>query len=124
MIHSGSTNAATRESTAFDTLVSNTSILYRALGLKYSSVVDLFDISFNTRNVFELFSERSYNPALEKLAQEGKFPYKTLGSQYNDIVRTFVRKCLGKTGASATDEQATAFYNGMKNSTKGQKYEL
>ena len=109
---------------AFDMLVPNTSLLHRSAGLKYQSMLDVFDMAYTESNVYEPFSSRTYNPALQKLADEGKFPYITEGSEFYDVVRTFVRSWLLKAGDAATDEQATAFYEGMKESSKGQKYEL
>jgi len=111
--------------TAFDKLVPNVSILHRSTGLDYSSAVDMFDMSFKTCDIYEPFSQRTYNPALQKLADKGKFPFITEGSQYYDIVRDFVRSWLEEAGEeAATDKQAADFYKAMKESTKGQKYEL
>ncbi|KAL3931647.1 MAG: hypothetical protein SGBAC_011210 [Bacillariaceae sp.] len=109
---------------AYNTLVPNTCILHRSTSLKYESMKDVFASSFTSCTIFEPFSERSYNPALQKLIDEGKFPYASEGEEYYEIVRKFVHDWLEKAGDAATDAQATAFYNGMKESTKGQAYEI
>ena len=109
---------------AFDALVPNTSILHRAVGLKYSSMKEVFEMAYTSCDIYEPFSQRTYNPALQKLSDEGKFPYISQGSQYYEIIRGFVRNWLEKAGDAATDKQATSFYEGMKESSKGQKYEL
>jgi hypothetical protein len=62
--------------------------------------------------------------SLQKLKDDGKFPYATEGPEYFEIVRAFVRDWLEKAGDAATDSQAKAFYEAVKKSTKGQKYEL
>ncbi len=109
---------------AFDSLVPNSSLLHRSTGLDYSSAVAVFDMSFKCCDIYEPFSKRTYNPALQKLADQGKFPFITQGLEYYNIVEAFVRSWLEKAGEAANDKQAKAFYSAMKKSTKGQKYEL
>ncbi|CAJ1955964.1 unnamed protein product [Cylindrotheca closterium] len=109
---------------AYSTLIPDTCILHRSTALKYKSLKDVFASSFTSSNIYEPFSERKYNPALQKLIDEGKFPYASEGEEYYEIVRKFVKDWLKKSGDAATDAQATAFYNGVKASTKGQAYEL
>ena len=109
---------------AFDTLVPNISILHRGIGLEYRSTKDVFDMSFKTCNIYEPFSQRTYNPALQKLVEQDKMPFITQGSEFYEIVKSFVRSWLETAGEAATDGQAMNFYEGMKKSTKGQKYEL
>lgn len=109
---------------AYNTLVPNTCILHRSTSLKYESMKDVFASSFTSSTIFEPISERNYNPALQKLIDEGKFPYASEGEEYYEIVRKFVHDWLKQAGDAATDAQATAFYNGMKESTKGQAYEM
>jgi hypothetical protein len=109
---------------AFDALVPNTSFLHRSTGFTYASLKHIFDISYSNCDIFEPFADRKYNPALEKLSKEGKFPYISQGSEYFEIVRAFVREWLDYAADAATDRYATAFYNGCKVATKGQKYEL
>jgi len=109
---------------AFDTLVPNTSLLHRSAGFTYPSMQKVFDKSYTSCDIFEPFVDRKYNPELQKLADEGKFPFISQGSEYYEIVRTFVRDWLDKAGDAASDAQAKAFYQGCKSATVGQKYVL
>jgi len=109
---------------AFDNLVPNTSFLHRAVGFKYSAMEEVFDMAYTSCTVYEPFADKKYNPALQKLSDEGKFPYISEGAEYFEIVRSLVRDWLEKAGDAATDEQAKAFYKAVKDSSKGQKYEL
>jgi hypothetical protein len=109
---------------AFDSLVPNTSLLHRAAGLTYSSMKEVFDMAYTTCDIFEPFADRNYNPALQKLSDEGKFPYISQGAEYYEIVRTFVREWLEKAGDAASDVQAKAFYAGCQAASAGQKYVL
>eukprot|EP00526_Cylindrotheca_closterium_P005634 CAMPEP_0113640780 /NCGR_PEP_ID=MMETSP0017_2-20120614/21405_1 /TAXON_ID=2856 /ORGANISM="Cylindrotheca closterium" /LENGTH=574 /DNA_ID=CAMNT_0000552083 /DNA_START=19 /DNA_END=1746 /DNA_ORIENTATION=- /assembly_acc=CAM_ASM_000147 len=109
---------------AFNTLVPNTCILHRSTALKYESLKDVFASSFSSSTIYEPFSEKKYNPALQKLIDEGKFPYASEGAEYYEVVRKFVKDWLDKAGDAATDKYATAFYKAMKATTKGQAYEL
>lgn len=109
---------------AFDALVPNTSFLHRSTGFKYSALKQIFDMSYTTCDIFEPFADRKYNSALQKLSDEGKFPYISRGTEYFEIVRGFVRDWIDHAGDEATNHYARAFYHGCKDATKGQKYEL
>ncbi len=109
---------------AFDIFVLSSSLFHRGSGLKYSSIQDLFKMAFNTCNVYEPFSKRTYLPAIQKLADEGKLPYVSEGVEYDEIVRSFVRNWLKHSGDAASDDHAKAFYDAMKKSTKGHMYHL
>ncbi len=109
---------------AFDQLVPNTSTLFRSAGFTYKAMKQVFDLSYTTSDVYEPFSSRTYNPAIKKLVEDGKMPYITQGSEYYDIVKAFVRKWLEQAGDTATDQQSMNFYEGMRQSSLGQKYEL
>lgn len=109
---------------AFNTLIPNTCILHRSTGLKYASLKDVYEMSFSQSTIFQPFTDRKYNPALQDLIENGQFPYASEGEEYYIIVRKFVKDWLQKSGDAANDDQAEAFYNGMKESTKGQAYEL
>jgi hypothetical protein len=109
---------------AFDKLVPNTSVLHRAVGFKYSAMEKVFDMAYTSCTVYEPFADKKYNPALQKLSDEGKFPYISEGAEYFEIARSLVRNWLAKAGDAATDKQAKAFYEAVKDSSKGQKYEL
>jgi len=117
-------NAAEVNISAYNTLIPNTGMLHRSTALKYESHKDIFASSFTSSTIFQPFSEKKYNSALQKLIDEGKFPYVSEGEEYYEIVRKFVKDWLEKSGGAASDEQATAFYNAVKASTKGQAYEL
>jgi hypothetical protein len=109
---------------AFDALVPNTSLLHRSAGLTYESMKDLFNTAYTSCDIFEPFADRKYNPALQKLSDDGKFPYISQGSEYYEIVRAFVRDWLDNAGDTASDAHAKAFYKGCKVATVGQKYVL
>lgn len=109
---------------AFDALVPNTSFLHRSTGFTYASLKRVFDMSYTSCDIFEPFTERKYNAAIQQLSDEGKFPYISQGCEYFDIVRGFVLDWLDKSGDAAIDNYATAFYEGCKVASKGQKYEL
>jgi hypothetical protein len=109
---------------AFDALVPNTSFLHRSTGFTYAALKHIFDTSYTSCDIFEPFAERNYNSAIQKLSDEGKFPYISQGCEYFEIVRGFVRDWLEKSGDAVMDKYATEFYQGCKIATKGQKYEL
>jgi hypothetical protein len=109
---------------AYETLVKNGSLLHRTSGFVYPSLKGVFDFSYTTCNIYEPFSDREYNPALQKLSDDGKFPYISEGVAYFDIVRGFVREWLGNAGSAISDSHAMEFYEAVKESTQGQKYEL
>jgi hypothetical protein len=109
---------------AFDKLVPNTSVLHRSAGLTYTSMKEVFSMSYATCDIFEPFAERNYNPALQKLSDDGKFPYISQGTEYFEIVRDFVDVWLKKAGVAASDMHARAFYTGCQNASTGQKYVL
>lgn len=109
---------------AMDSLVPELSALHRGTGLDYNAHVAIFDMSYESCNIYEPFSQRTYNSALEQLKNQGKMPYISQGSEYYDIVKSFVKSWLNEAGDWSHDEQAKAFYEAMRLSTKGQKYEL
>jgi hypothetical protein len=109
---------------AYNTLIPNTCVLHRSTALKHSSLKDVFGMSFSDSTIFQPFTDRKYNPALQELIDEGKFPYASEGEEYYEIVRKFVKDWFDKSGDAANDDQAKAFYSGMQASTKGQSYEL
>lgn len=109
---------------AFDSLVPNTSILHRSAGLKYSSMVDVFEHSYKSCTIFEPFADRKYNSAVEELIDEDKFPFASQGKAYYEIVRDFVKDWISNCAEAASDAEAMAFYNAVKAGTKGMKYEI
>ena len=109
---------------AFDSLVPNTSLLHRSAGLKYSSMVDVFEHSYKSCTIFEPFADRIYNSALQELIDGDKFPFASQGKAYYEIVREFVKDWISNCGEAASDAQAIAFYNAVKAGTKGMKYEI
>merc|ERR1712038_994572 len=85
----------------------------------------LFDIAYESSIAFEPFTKRKIkNPAVEKLATEGFFPYLADGREYYDIVIDMVTEWLDKAGDQASDEYARDFYDAMKAASKGQSYEI
>lgn len=116
------TNAVNAD--AFSLLVPEAAVVHRATGFKYSALEDLFDAGYKASNIYEPFADHKVCPALKKLSDEGKFPYLSEGIAYFELVRSFVREWLDASGDAVSDDAAKGFYNEVKESTKGQKYEL
>jgi len=97
------------------------SILHRASGLEYESLRAVFELAHETCNIYEPFSSRTYAPAVQKLAEEGKLPYVTHGSEYYEIVKKFVEDWLEKGGGDAivTDPKTQEFYSEIRKTTLG-----
>ncbi|CAB9509299.1 expressed unknown protein [Seminavis robusta] len=113
---------------AFDVLVPENCVLHRGLGYDYTAMVDLFEHSYTSCNVFEPFPKRKLLPELEELAQAGKFPYWTQGKAYYEIVQAFVTEWMEQAEASAsgstTDDHAKAFYESIQTMNQGQQYTI
>lgn len=109
---------------AFDTLVPEYSFLHRSNPLEYESMIEVFDMAVKECNIYEPFSQQTYNSEIQRLVEEGKMPYVTEGSEYYEIVRTFVRNWVEKSGDTVSDLHSMAFYSAMKEKTKEHKYEL
>lgn len=110
--------------TAFGTLVVETGNFHRGTGFEYESLKEVFDMAYEQCNIYQPFTEHKLAPEVAKLADVGKFPYITEGKEYWNIVHEFVTAWIGEAGDKAKDEQALAFYNDVKESTKGQAYQL
>lgn len=118
-------NAVNVNNNAFTALTPDKSPIHRATNFSYKGMRQVFDNSYETSDAYEPFSKREIkNPAVEKLADEGKFPYLTEGREFYDLTRNFVTEWMEKAGDEASDEHALEFYEAMKESSKGQKYEL
>lgn len=117
-------NANVVNAEAYKMLVPKYSFLHRSSGFTIDALYSVFDSAFKTSTIFKPFTEKTYNPALQELINDGKFPYATQFSEYYEIVRTFVKSWLKKAGEAAADKEAKGFYNAMKATTKGQAYEL
>ena len=108
---------------AFDNLVPEYSLLHRSTGFTYSSMTKIFDAAYVSSNAFEPFPERKINPALMELVNEGKFPFVSEGIEYYQVVEDFVRDWIAKAGeANIMDAQGMMFYEGMREASLGQKY--
>jgi len=69
-----------------------------------------FENAFTTSDAFEPFPERKVkNPAVKKLAEDGKFPYLTEGCEFYDIVKTFAAEWLEQAGDEASNSYTLAF---------------
>ena len=100
------------------------SLLHRATGLKYSSLVEVFESSYKSSDIFKPFPTRTTHPSLLSLSQEGKLPYHSDGVEYYKIVEKFVKNWLDEAGDAAYDDKAQAFYDAMKQETRDQEYVL
>lgn len=109
---------------AFGTLVAETGILHRALGMEFSGMEQVFDMSYEQCNIYEPFPDHKLAPAIEKITAEGKFPYITQGREYWKIIHDFVTEWMVASGDAASDKYAIDFYNKMKESSEGQAYEI
>ncbi|KAL7564934.1 hypothetical protein ACA910_010332 [Epithemia clementina (nom. ined.)] len=110
---------------AHGVLVPKFSILHRASGLDYDAMKQVFDHAFKTCNIYEPFPNRKVDPALRKLADNGKFPFLTEGNQFYQVVREFVVDWFKMAGdAAMNDKEAKAFYQSIQKSTVGQAYAL
>lgn len=116
------TNAV--NSNAFSLLAPEAGLVHRASGFKYDALQDLFDAGYKASNIYEPFADHKVSPALKNLSDEGKFPYLSEGIAYFELVRSFVREWLDESGDAVSDDAAKGFYNEVKESTKGQTYEL
>eukprot|EP00551_Chaetoceros_affinis_P006677 CAMPEP_0203670752 /NCGR_PEP_ID=MMETSP0090-20130426/6741_1 /ASSEMBLY_ACC=CAM_ASM_001088 /TAXON_ID=426623 /ORGANISM="Chaetoceros affinis, Strain CCMP159" /LENGTH=563 /DNA_ID=CAMNT_0050535681 /DNA_START=93 /DNA_END=1784 /DNA_ORIENTATION=- len=109
---------------AFGQLVGESAILHRACALKYESLEAVFDSAYESCDVYKPFPNHRVAPEIEKLSEEGKFPYLSQGREYYHIVHKFVSEWISTAGEGVIDDQAMQFYNGVKASTEGQAYEL
>ena len=107
---------------AFGTLVVETGILHRALGMEFAGMETVFDMAYDQCNIYEPFPEHKLAPEISQMADEGKFPYVTQGREYWSIVHNFVSEWIAQAGDSAGDKYALEFYNKMKESSDGQTY--
>lgn len=119
-------NAVSINLKAFGVLVPENCAIHRGTPLDYKEGFrPVFDNAYATSRAFEPFSKQTIkNPTLQKLADEGRFPYLTEGSETYEIMRKMVTEWLAQDGDAATDEYALNFYEAMRESTKGQDYEL
>ena len=85
----------------------------------------VFDNAYTTSRAYELFTKHQIkNPAVEKLAEDGSFPYWTEGRQSYEMIEKIVSEWLDKAGDEANDKYALDFYEAMRKSSEGQDYEL
>ena len=109
---------------AIHNLVRENSLLHRGTGFEYKALVEVFESSVKSCDIFRPFPARETHPSLLALSQEGKLPFISEGVEYYKIVENFVKQWLDEAGDAATDVRAKAFYEAMKEDTKGQSYEL
>ena len=110
---------------AAEVLVDDRSVIHRATPFTFEGIKMIFDHAYESSVAFEPFTKRKIkNPAVEKLATEGFFPYLADGREYYDIVIDMVTEWLDKAGDQANDEYAREFYDAMKAASKGQSYEI
>ena len=109
---------------AVNNLVPENSLLHRGTGFEYKALVEVFEGSFESCDIYKPFPMRKTHPALLALSKEGKLPYMSEGTGYYNIVKKFVKQWLDEAGDAANDDLAETFYEAMKAGTKGQSYEL
>jgi len=99
-------------------------IFHRALGFTWEGVIQAYDFSYATSNIFQPFPQRQVNSQLFDLSNENRFPFLSEGIAYYQIVEAFVKDWMENAGDFGRDALAIAFYNAMKDSSLGQAYEL
>lgn len=109
---------------AFIGLIPEKSFLHRRSGFTYESLQEIFQFSRDTSDIFKPFKKRAVNPALQALVDAGLFPFISQGLLYYKVVESFVLHWLSAAGDLAKDDQALAFYESVKQSSMGQKYEI
>jgi hypothetical protein len=110
---------------AFDALVPDHSLLHRSSAFTYPSMKKIFDSAYLASNAFEPFPERKVNSALMELVDQGKFPFVSEGIEYYQIVEDFVRDWIARAGEeNVMDPQGKMFYEGVREASSGQKYEI
>ncbi len=67
-------------------------LIHRALALDHEGgVKKVFDNAYTTTRAYEPFTKRDIkNPAIEQLAEDGKFPYLTEGRQSYEMIEKMV----------------------------------
>jgi len=110
---------------ALKALTPRNGLLHRATGFTYNSMKEIFDASYQASNIFEPFGDRKVSSSIQKLSDEGKFPYLSEGIAYFQIIRAFVQQWLNIADMGVDDAVAAkSFYDAVKEESKGQKYEL
>ena len=85
----------------------------------------VFEQSIQQSEIFRPFPEREFGESLEKLADEGKYPYRSEGKAWYKIVEKFVTEWITNAGIeNVLDDQGTAFYQDIVDSTKNQAYQV
>lgn len=109
---------------AFGALVPRDGIFHRVTGFKYKSMKDMFDAYYKASNIFEPFVDRKVSSAVQELSDKGKFPYLSEGIAYYKVVHEFVNEWLDAADYRKVDAAAKAFYDTVKEDSKGQMYVL
>jgi len=116
---------STVNANAFQALIPEGSMLHRGGPFEYEGgLKDIFQLSWETSNIFEPFKTRRINPALQELVDANRFPFVSQGIAYYELVEEFVRAWLNESGDQASDNYAMAFYESMRATTIGQAYEI
>jgi len=109
---------------AYYTLVGEYSVLHRLTGLTYDSLTKVLESSYEECSIFQPFPDLPITPAVQNLSNKGKFPYRSEGVSYYNIVYKFVVAWLVESGESALDHHARKFYEKVQSATKNHKYVL
>jgi len=112
-------------SNALESLTPQNGLLHRATGFTYNSMKEIFDASYQASNIFEPFNDRKVSSTIQKLSDEGKFPYLSEGIAYYNIIRAFVQEWLNTADVGTYEAVAAKnFYDAVKEDSKVKKYEL
>jgi hypothetical protein len=109
---------------AFDLLIPERSLFHRTTGFTYDAIRKIFEDGSEACSLFEPFDKKALSPELQKLSDEGMFPYHSEGLEYYNIVKTFVGKWLDQAEDYAHDEDARAFYEEIQAVSMETKYKL
>jgi hypothetical protein len=104
--------------------ISELGIVHRMTSFEYPSMMELFDLGYKQCNIFQPFRDTHIGTGLQRLIDQGRFPYYTEGAEYFAIVHEFVTEWLAAAGNAAGDSFALAFYEALVFTSKGQQYEL
>ena len=100
-------------------------MLHRASAFTETGLSKVFESSVEGSNIFQPFPEQEFGPELQKLADDGKFPYRSEGMEYYKIVEEFVTEWIDNAGIEQVlDEQGKAFYQDIVDSTANQSYQV
>ena len=100
-------------------------MLHRATAFTAPGLADVFEQCVGGSKIFQPFPEQEFGEELQKLADEGKFPYRSEGLAWYKVVEEFVTEWVTEAGIEQVlDDQGQSFYQDIVASTKNQSYQV